>query len=248
MFTVITRKKALRILVSIILLILIFFCLLFSIPAIITHGTTSSSSNNEIWRNHFNQFEPAEKGYSVFVDLDRLTLYLYEDGTEIKTWPVSGGTSESPSPTGNWIVTGIDHWNEGFGGSWIALNVPWGVYGIHGTVEPWVVGNYNASHGCIRMSNNDVAELKQYMSAGVPVHIKHDNAPFRVMKDGHVGSDVLMLQMMLKQLGYYSGTPDGVFGSGTFKAVCDFQSDQGIYADGTVGWESWNRIEELFTA
>jgi len=189
-------------------------------------------------------FVPSPKGYSVFVDLDNLVLILYENGTEIKSWPVSGGSKESPSPTGSWTVTGISNWSEGFGGSWIALNVPWGKYGIHGTVEPWAVGNSNISHGCIRMKNADVAELKKYMSIGVPVHIKYDNAPFRVLKDGKVGSDVFELQMMLGLLGYYDGSPDGRFGRETYKALCQFQTKEQIKADGIVGELSWNLLHQ----
>lgn len=192
----------------------------------------------------FTNFEPSQKGYSVLVDLDVLVLTLYDNGIEIKSWPVSGGSKESPSPTGSWVVTGISNWNEGFGGSWISLSVPWGKYGIHGTVEPWAVGHSNISHGCIRMKNADVAELKKYMSAGVPVHIKYDNAPFRALKDGKVGSDVFELQMMLKLLGYYEGSPDGRFGSGTYRALCRFQTTEQIKVDGIVGKASWSLLHQ----
>lgn len=194
-------------------------------------------------------FTPAPEGYSVLIDLDSLTLTLYQDGLEIKSWPVSGGRKEYPSPTGSWVVTDIGSWGSGFGGSWIALSVPWGVYGIHGTVEPWAVGSDNISHGCIRMKNADVAELKAYLRWGVPVQIKHDGAPFRALKDGKVGSDVLKLQKMLKLLGYYQGEPDGRFGSGTLAALRQFQVAERIKVDGIVGWHSWNllnqRVEEL---
>ena len=39
-------------------------------------------------------------------------------------------------------------------GRWLGLNVPWGNFGIHGTLDPYSVG-WASSHGCIRMNNND---------------------------------------------------------------------------------------------
>lgn len=52
----------------------------------------------------------------------------------------------------------------------------------------------------------------------------------------HVGSlnreEVLELQTLLNGLGYNAGTPDGLFGSGTRRAVRAFQTAQGAPADG----------------
>ncbi len=189
-------------------------------------------------------FAVPEEGYAVYVDLDSLILTLYKDGAVYKTWPVSGGAKSSPSPLGQWKVNGIDHWGEGFGGSWISINVPWGKYGIHGTYEPWTVGRTNASHGCIRMKNADVRELKKYMRWGTPVYIKQSDVPFRVLKDGKVGSDVLEIQEMLQQLGHYVGVPDGKFGPGTLKAVKAFQKAHRIKTDGIVGWHTYNLLQE----
>ncbi len=192
-------------------------------------------------------FVPAEEGVSVFIDLDIKKLTLFENGTEVKSWPVSGGSKESPSPIGNWKVVGIGNWGEGFGGSWIAINVPFGKYGIHGTVEPWAVGNSNISHGCIRMKNKDVGELKKHLKYGVPVVIKHDDPPFRVLKDGKFGSDVVKLQAALKEMGYYEGNPDGRFGAGTKSALMSFQKSAKIKADGIYGWHAKDIFEKAHT-
>jgi len=194
-------------------------------------------------------FKPSKKGYSILVDLDNLILTLYKDANEEKTWPVSGGSEENPSPIGSWFVTGIENWGSSFGGSWIELNVPWGIYGIHGTTKPWVVGHNNISHGCIRMINADAEELKNIITVGVPVHIKYDNIPFRILSKGEVGSDVLILQVMLMNLGYFSDAPDGEFGSNTFDALRQFQSNEKLKSDGILGIQTWDllkkRIEEL---
>jgi|GEM_PF-465088 len=202
------------------------------------------ASSEKDWSNHFDPFKPAKKGYSVLIDLDSMILKLYNNSKEFKSWRVSGGSKENPSPTGAWVVTEIGNWGGAFGGSWIALDIPWGKYGIHGTAEPWVVGYNNVSHGCIRMKNEDVSELKKYMTVGVPVYINHDNAPFRTIKDGKVGSDVLKLQIMLKKLGYYNGVIDGCFGSKTAYAVCQFQADEQITVDGIIGKQSWDILQK----
>lgn len=56
-----------------------------------------------------------------------------------------------------------------------------------------------------------------------------------VLKKGTTGDEVVTLQKKLKQWGYYNGTVDGIFGSGTEKAVKYFQQKNGLTADGIVG-------------
>lgn len=40
--------------------------------------------------------------------------------------------------------------------------------GIHGTVAPWSIGS-RASHGCIRVTNENIMELVKYVKVGMPV-------------------------------------------------------------------------------
>lgn len=54
-------------------------------------------------------------------------------------------------------------------------------------------------------------------------------------KKGSSGQVVSQIQTKLKDWGYYSGTVDGVFGSGTETAVKLFQKKNGLSADGKVG-------------
>ena len=56
-----------------------------------------------------------------------------------------------------------------------------------------------------------------------------------VLKKGSKGDEVVTLQKKLKQWGYYDGAVDGIFGSGTEKAVKYFQRKNGLTADGVVG-------------
>ena len=58
---------------------------------------------------------------------------------------------------------------------------------------------------------------------------------YRTLSRGREGEDVYMLQMRLKELGYYSGTVTGGYYGGTIKAVEAFQRDHGLTVDGAAG-------------
>ncbi len=55
------------------------------------------------------------------------------------------------------------------------------------------------------------------------------------IKYGSRGNDVKTVQTKLKSWGYYTGSVDGIYGSGTQKAVSSFQKKNGLTADGIVG-------------
>jgi peptidoglycan hydrolase-like protein with peptidoglycan-binding domain len=57
----------------------------------------------------------------------------------------------------------------------------------------------------------------------------------RVLRQGLDGADVHALQDRLADLGYNTGTPDGVFGPKTDTAVRAFQESMGMTVDGLVG-------------
>ncbi len=54
-------------------------------------------------------------------------------------------------------------------------------------------------------------------------------------KYGSRGDEVKQIQTKLKNWGYYSGSVDGVYGSGTLAAVKKFQRKNGLTADGIAG-------------
>ena len=55
------------------------------------------------------------------------------------------------------------------------------------------------------------------------------------LRVGSSGEEVKTLQTKLKRWGYYTGSIDGVFGSGTKKAAIAFQKKNGLTPDGIVG-------------
>lgn len=63
-----------------------------------------------------------------------------------------------------------------------------------------------------------------------------------VLRQGTRGDEVREVQRRLKQWGYYNGSIDGVFGSGTKNAVILFQKKNGLTADGVVGKETYKAL------
>ncbi len=61
------------------------------------------------------------------------------------------------------------------------------------------------------------------------------NSVETLSKLGSRGDEVRRIQKKLKELGFYNGNVDGVYGSATKKAVIAFQQNCGINADGIAG-------------
>jgi len=108
--------------------------------------------------------------YSIEIDTKSRILKLFENSVQIKEYPVAVGKASTPTPPGNWTIIKKALWGEQFGGHFMQLSVPWGVYGIHGTNKPWSIGQA-VSHGCVRMHNSNAAELYNTVPVGTPVHI-----------------------------------------------------------------------------
>jgi hypothetical protein len=62
-----------------------------------------------------------------------------------------------------------------------------------------------------------------------------------LLRKGSQGTTVVQLQEMLKKRGY-PVQPDGVFGQQTFIAVCRFQEENGLPADGIAGKDTWDLL------
>lgn len=69
------------------------------------------------------------------------------------------------------------------------------------------------------------------------------NCNFETLKKGCNSYQVGVLQFKLNSLGFHCGKVDGVFGNGTYKAVCKFQKSKGLLVDGIVGK---NTMKALF--
>lgn len=87
-----------------------------------------------------------------------------------------------------------------------------------------------ASHGCIRMRNKDVEELFEWVPVGTNVRIEGRKIKVdRVLKRKMSGSDVARFyRQKLKELGYFNGRADGLFGNITKQAVESYQGEHNM--------------------
>ena len=65
---------------------------------------------------------------------------------------------------------------------------------------------------------------------------------FATSRRGSSGSEVRKIQEKLKRWGYYSGSVDGIYGSGTESAVKKFQKANGLKVDGIAGKATLNAM------
>ena len=115
------------------------------------------------------------------------------DGKLAAEYPATVGSTERPAPSGVFAVAAVAPKpayfydptrltftptgakgklriapgpNNPVGSTWIALTIP--TYGIHGAPDPTEIGKQQ-SHGCVRLTNWDAAELGKAVKKGVPV-------------------------------------------------------------------------------
>ena len=75
--------------------------------------------------------------------------------------------------------------------------------------------------------------------------------PSATLRQGSTGQDVITLQYLLNVIGeYYPSIPtitqDGIFGSGTRRAVVAFQNQMRLSPDGIVGARTWNALYDTY--
>ncbi|HEY6066116.1 MAG TPA: L,D-transpeptidase [Thermoanaerobaculia bacterium] len=140
--------------------------------------------------------EPGGKAAKIVVSKgDSTVTALDAEGKMIAQYPATTGSEHDPLPLGDWKINGVSknpsfHYNPDLfwdadakdekatikpgpnnpvGVVWIDLSKPH--YGIHGTPEPSTIGK-TQSHGCIRLTNWDAAELAQMVAPGTPAHLQ----------------------------------------------------------------------------
>ncbi|HMK62250.1 MAG TPA: L,D-transpeptidase [Acidimicrobiales bacterium] len=121
--------------------------------------------------------------YHIDVSLSGHQLVLYKDNAPVYSAPVASGAPDSPTPTGSYFVAYIVKLTDpdnvygpyamgtsAFSNTYYSFEGGPGQIGIHGTDQPWVIGSY-ASHGCIRLNNNDITAVATQIPPGTPVEI-----------------------------------------------------------------------------
>lgn len=180
---------------------------------------------------------PPEKPITILIDTHNLTLTVISKGRAYRQYPVALGKPSTPTPVGHWkVVWKATDWGSGFESRWMGLNVPWGIYGIHGTNNPSSIGSY-ASQGCIRMFNHDVEELYEWVDYGTDVIITGNPfglEPRPVLREGDSNAAVVEVQRALRRQGFYRGEVDGIFGPATEDAIIKFRRAHGLPYDNAV--------------
>ena len=108
------------------------------------------------------------------VDKSDFRVYLVLGGRVVRTYPVAHGKLGWATPVAVWRIDeklysgGVSGPRKmrlfrQRGGRFVRTR-----YGIHGTNEPWVIGT-RASHGCIRLYNDDVLDLFPRVPMGTMV-------------------------------------------------------------------------------
>ena len=134
--------------------------------------------------------------YNIRISKSNYTLTLYKGTEPVKEYRVAVGrnpgdkqrTGDNRTPVGNFKIVSIENaskWTHDFHdgkgkirgayGPWfLRLDAKgWKGIGIHGTHDPDSRGTM-ATEGCIRLSNEDIAELKQYAYRNMPVVIREN--------------------------------------------------------------------------
>ena len=133
------------------------------------------------------------KADKIVVDKSAGTLLAYDSaGKLVAAFTATMGSTHDPLPLGDWKILGVSknptfHYNPNLfwdakatdkkallpagpngpvGVTWIDLSKEH--YGIHGTPEPDTIGRAE-SHGCVRLTNWDVARLAQMVSGSTKV-------------------------------------------------------------------------------
>ncbi|MFD3156078.1 L,D-transpeptidase family protein [Haloimpatiens sp. FM7330] len=203
------------------------------------------TKNTSTLKSNIKGYQP-KKPIVILVDITTHTLNVFQENNLLKSYPIASGKPSTPSPIGTWSIISKGTWGEGFGGRWMGFNVPWGKYGIHGTIYPNSIG-WNSSKGCIRMKNKDVAELYKITPHGTKVIIY--GGPYgnfgeylRPIRPGMRGSDVFEVQKLLKEKSYYKGNPDGIYGEGMKSIIHKFQKDNKISITNTINTSFYKKL------
>ncbi len=123
----------------------------------------------------------------IVVSIPDHKLVLFDGDRVVKMYDVAVGKPSTPTPEGEFrIVNHIP--NPTYFGSGVVIgpgkNNPLGTrwmglsavgYGIHGTNVPSSIGKA-ASHGCIRMRQQDLEELFESVNVGVTVELRGESS------------------------------------------------------------------------
>lgn len=121
--------------------------------------------------------------YSIVVQLCAHRLTVFREGKAVWAQPVAVGAPRTPTPTGEFYIDFVTPMRYGGAYGPYLMSVAGfsdvlhqfgkngiGQIGIHGTNRPSSIGT-SASHGCVRLRNEELLKLVRMVPAGTPVTI-----------------------------------------------------------------------------
>lgn len=121
--------------------------------------------------------------YRIAVDLAAFRLRVFNRGEVIFDTVAGVASNNSPTPGGRYYITELleplepdtvygtfAYGLSGFSETFETFNGGPGQLGIHGTNDPSSLGT-PVSSGCIRLHNDDIARIVEYLPLGVPVEV-----------------------------------------------------------------------------
>jgi L,D-transpeptidase catalytic domain len=116
----------------------------------------------------------------LVIDLSERRMRVRRGGRPRRSFPIAIGAPGTPTPTGRFYLAAAWRPAESLYGAWAietsagAVLTDWpggGVIGIHGTNQPWLIGQA-VSHGCVRMRNGDILRLRRLAPLGTRLSIR----------------------------------------------------------------------------
>lgn len=132
--------------------------------------------------------ETAPKADRIVLRLNERRVHVYDGEQVLDSFPVAVGAPATPTPTGEFEIfqmivdpvwespwTGEVHApgaNSALGLRWIGFTeLPNGTIGFHGTPTVSSIGQAT-SNGCVRLTNEDVLALFEYVQIGMTVIVE----------------------------------------------------------------------------
>ena len=130
----------------------------------------------------FQSVTPAAFPKLIEVDVVTKQMYLYENGNVVRSYPISAGAPETPTPIGQFKIYAKFakqdmRGNNPDGSKYFQPNVRWinyflpGGYAVHGNYwrpQSWF-GNINSSHGCVSLPDAQAKQVYDWAPIGTTV-------------------------------------------------------------------------------
>lgn len=150
--------------------------------------TPSPSSSDATDKSASETIEEKILATHLILKLKERRVYAYQDGKVLASFPVAVGKKGWETPTGNFSIIQLianpswqNPWNgkvtpagpkNPLGERWIGFWTDGKDFiGFHGTTAENLIGQA-VSHGCVRMRNNDIKQLFEFVQMGTTVMVQ----------------------------------------------------------------------------